>query len=322
MRTLGVAIAAALLFAAGARAARADEQCVVHWQCNGSAGCEADMGGDSGTSGPFSSADECQSWIDSYDRMASCDCQSTSSGSDESSSDDSGGLGLPPVGVGGGGGGLSPQQATGIFVGAVGIAMIFGAIEAESEREARATAAAQAEAERQRRLEEARENAMRTRLLGEMKGMGDDQLALKGMHDEPALGLKLGDAALGSSMPPPPQLVQVAIGGAKAPLRTAAFLKGKRDASDCGTQNSGGYCVGLSPDETVQCVDDYHAGYAFGERAASAALQKAYRLGREDHAAKRKFAGLAPGLQGVCGAHAVEAYSAGFFNRPDTEIGR
>jgi len=322
MRGLGLAIAAALLVAAGAPVARADEQCMVHWHCNGIAGCVADMGGNEGTSGPFSSAEECQSWRDSYDRMSSCDCHPTSSGSDESSSEDSGGLSVPPVGVGGGGGGLSPQQATGILAGAIGIAMIFGAIEAESEREARAAAAAQAEAARQRRLEEARENAMRARLLGEMKGMGDDQLALKGMHEEPALKLKLGDAALGSSMPPPPQLVEVALGGAGAPLRTAAFLKGKRDASDCSTQNSGGYCVGLSPDQTLQCVRDYHAGYAFGERAASAALQKAYLLGREDHAARRKFAGLAPGIQGVCGAQAVEAYSAGFFNRPDADIGR
>lgn len=152
------------------------------------------------------------------------------------------------------------------------------------------------------------------RLKGELK-LSDS--------DAPSGDLKLKSDDESASLPPPPrQLGKEPDPDAKNAPRTAAYLKGKKDASDCLSQNAGGYCVGLSPADTMTCANDYHGGYTRGERAATETLKRLFRLGEQDRLAKHAYNGLATGVEGTCGVHAVEAYNSGFYDKPFTAIGR
>jgi hypothetical protein len=308
-----IAVLAVSLLVAGIGVANA-AKCMAHWTCSGSQ-CAAVMGGYSGDSGPFGSQSECQAWGAQYNQSATCTCD------DASASSATGNMSLPTSG-------LTAQQTAGMAIGVVGLEMLFAGIEAESQRDAQAAAQAQAQAQilaeqqaEAQRIQAQKDEEAKRRLLGEMKGVDTTDLSLKGIGDDSDLKLKTGDE-MASLAPKPAQLTPVPDADPKKSPRTAAFLKGKKDASDCLSQNAGGYCVGLSPADTMTCTNDYHGGYAYGERAAKDVLFLTWKLGVADRQAKRKYNGLATGVGGTCGVHAVEAYSSGFFDKPFTTIGR
>jgi hypothetical protein len=283
--------------------------CMANWSCSSSQ-CASVMGGSSGQKGPFDSASACQAWANQYNRNTTCSCTESSSGSAKSGSSNLGSIPVTPVPST-----VNPAAAAGLMLGGMMIGEgLRQLMEGDPQEEARKRVEQEARAGKLKQLQEERLTGILYRLLnGRALPPGQvHNVALKGDTDGSSLSLKLGDtpsAVRHGPNPPPAQ-------ASGSQQEKDAYVRGKKDAADCLPMNSGGYCVGLSPEVTLKCVENYKNGFRVGERAAANTLQQAYRKGQEDKKADRQPDSLSHQVGGTCGTHWYEAYNSGYGGKP------
>jgi hypothetical protein len=164
-------------------------------------------------------------------------------------------------------------------------------------------AARAAEAERRRQEKEARDEAVKRRLLGEP---GGDGMSMMGLQSQAAsLQMMTGDQALRPLVDDKPP------SGSPPQTHSDAYSRGHDDAARCISSNAGPYCSAAA--DTSTCVGDYGQGYQVGAAERKQKLVEAFQAGQSAGQQGGLANGAAdPRAGGECRSEWVEAYNAGY----------